>query len=333
MLRVDLSHQADLAIREVDPLDAPVAYRVKDSRRPLSPFGGHVPEYEIRSFDGGLWWPLVGHEGPVSGQTFLELAAAGHQSARLTLDPDAWVSHSERPTAAVYFARHKARRLLETTQPERWSRVLHGSHGVIICGGMIYVDAGEPIWFGKELRDDRIDLLIGCSSLDRRGSIHHDVPGLSNGTRLTCAADGLAFGLDEIEREVRALRSRAIHVGVCSEIVPQIILHRPDAGAVLCERSLAMCLWFSMRRRESWSHSLQEALPALATAHAPHASLNDLNCRDVLVQVASLETGDDPELDKLIMTARDIKRRLTSFGASFLAEEDEIILGEIAADL
>lgn len=330
VLAIDLSHRADLAIREVDPHAAPVAYRVKALTVSLPHSSERIREYEIRSFDGSFWWPLVGDEGLLRGSKFLELAAAGHRSARLAFDPDAWLPHRELPAAEIYFARHKARQLLETTQAERWNRVLRGARGVIICGGFIYVEAGEPIWFAEEWEQDRLDVLIGCSSLDRAGSIYHDVPGPSKGGRLMCAADGLAFGLDELQAEMRALRGKTALVEVHSEIEPLMILHRPDAGAVVCERAMARSLWYSIRRRESWSRALQEALPALATAHAPSASLQDLNCREVVAQLAALETGGDPEYDKLIMAARNIKRRLTSFGASFLAEEDDAALDEHA---
>jgi len=330
VLAIGLSYRGDLAVREVDLQAAPVAYRVKDMTG-LPQCSERVAEYEIRSFAGALCWPLVGDEGLLSVSTFLDLAAAGHASARLTFDPDAWRPYSsESSTADVYFTRHRPRKLLESNQSELWNRVLHGASGVIFCGGFVYVDAGEPAWFGAVCDDDRLVFRIGCSSLDRAGSIYHQVPGPWQGQRSMCAADGLTFSLDEFEGEVRALREQTPRVQVHSEIEPLTILHRPDAAALLCEQALARSFWHPMRRRESWSLALQEALPALATAHAPNAFVEDLNCREVVAQLASLEVGDDTEYDEFIMTARSIRKRLASFGVSLHAEEDDDALGELA---
>jgi hypothetical protein len=80
---------------------------------------------------------------------------------------------------------------------------------VIFCGGFVYVDAGEPAWFAAASDDDRLVFRIGCSSLDRAGSIYHYVPGPWQDERSMCAADGLAFSLDEFEAEVRLRASRS----------------------------------------------------------------------------------------------------------------------------
>jgi hypothetical protein len=226
VLAIGLSYRSDLAIREVDPQAAPVAYRVKGMTGLLSQCSELVAEYQIRSFDGALWWPLVGDEGLLSGSTFLDLAAAGHQSARLTFDPDAWRPNSELSTADIYFARHKPRTLLENNQAELWIRAVRGSRGVIFCGGFVYVEAGEPVWFAAASADDCLVFRIGCSSLDRAGSIYHHVPGPSQYERSMCAADGLTFSLEEFEGEVRALREQTRLVQVHSEIEPLTILHR-----------------------------------------------------------------------------------------------------------
>jgi hypothetical protein len=330
VLGVSLSYRGDLAVREVDPQAAPVAYRVTGLIGSLAQCSERVARYEIRVFDGRLWWPLVGDEGLLSRSTFLDLAAAGHASARLTFDPDAWRPHSESSTADIYFARHKPRKLLESNQAELWNRVLHGAGGVIFCGGFVYVDAGEPAWFAAASDDDRLVFRIGCSSLDRAGSIYHYVPGPWQDERSICAADGLAFSLDEFEAEVRALREQIPLVQVHSEIQTLTILHRADAAVLLCEQELARSFWHPIRRRESWSRALHKALPALAAARAPNASIEDLNCREVVAQLASLEVGDDTEYDEFIMAARNIRRRLASFGASLYAEEDDAALGALA---
>jgi hypothetical protein len=334
VLAIGLSYRGVLVVREVDPQAAPVAYRVKSLTGPISHCSERVAEYEIRSFDGALWWALVGDEGPLSGSTFLDLAAAGHESARLTFDPYAWRPHRELSTADIYFARHKPRKLLETNQAELWNRAVRGSLGVIICGGFVYVEAGEPVWFAEESGlIDGLGLRIGCASLDRVGSIYHDVPGPYQGARFGCASQGWAFGFDEIEGEMCALRLRTPVLQVHSDIKALSTLHRADTGVLLCERALARSLWYSIRSRESWSLALQEALPALAAAHAPNASVEDLNCREVVAQLASLEIGDDTEYDEFIMTARNIRKRLASLGVSLHAEEDDDTLGELARRL
>jgi hypothetical protein len=59
VLGVSLSYRGDLAVREVDPQAAPVAYRVTGLIGSLAQCSERVARYEIRVFDGRLWWPLV----------------------------------------------------------------------------------------------------------------------------------------------------------------------------------------------------------------------------------------------------------------------------------
>jgi hypothetical protein len=333
VLAIGLSYRSDLAVREVDPQAAPVAYRVRSMTGLLPQCSERVEEYEIRSFDGALFWPLVGDQGFLSVSTFLDLAAAGHRTARMTFDPDAWRSHSELSTADVYFERHKPRKLLETNQAELWMRAVRGSRGVIFCGGFVYVEAGEPVWFAEESVDiDGLDLRIGCASLDRAGSIFHDVPGPYKGARSGCASQGWAFGLDELENEMCALRLQTAVLQVHSDIKVLAALHSADTGALLCERELARSLWYSIQSRESWSLALEESLPALARSHV-RSSIEDLNCREVVAQLAALEAGDDTESDDFIMTARNIRKRLASLGVSLHAEEDDDAFAELAGRL
>lgn len=43
-------------IGDIEPDEAPVAYRVQSKSLPLDP--GGLGQYVIRSFEGKLWWPL-----------------------------------------------------------------------------------------------------------------------------------------------------------------------------------------------------------------------------------------------------------------------------------
>jgi hypothetical protein len=43
-----------------------------------------------------------------------------------------------------------------------------------------------------------------------------------------------------------------------------------------------------------------------------------------------LQVGDDTEYDEFIMAARNIRKRLASFGVSLHAEEDDAAFGELA---
>jgi hypothetical protein len=46
-------------IVEVDPLEAPVAYRIASSEP------GYRAAYEVRSFNGSLWWPVADYGNPL----------------------------------------------------------------------------------------------------------------------------------------------------------------------------------------------------------------------------------------------------------------------------
>jgi hypothetical protein len=68
-----------ISICEIDPSDAPVAYRVH-TQDPFSSDRLH----EVRSYDHGFWWPLMPSDGPVSVPRFIEPAADGEVSSFLT---------------------------------------------------------------------------------------------------------------------------------------------------------------------------------------------------------------------------------------------------------
>lgn len=330
VLSVCLSHKDDLAIQEIDPKLTTVAYRVKSAAGPSSRRGECIEHYEIRSFDGLLWWPLVGREGQVSASAFLEMVAGGHQSANLTFDPKATLPFIDAPSENEYFERHRARELISSDRAQHWARVLRGATKVIFCGGVVLVEGGEPVWFGEASPlIDRLDFRIGCSSLDRVGSIKHGVPGLSRGPRLTCASDGLAFGLAELETEMVRLRRQFDSVSVYSEIETLSDRQSADTGVQLCERGLANVLFYNIRNYPTDHQLLISRSPTLAAARGKHASPDDLDFRKVLEELVGL--GDDltERYEEYISAARDIIRRRESIEPCILSEEDNDALGKL----
>lgn len=330
VLSVCLSHTDNLVIQEVDPKLTTVAYRVKRAAGPSSRRGDDIEHYEIRSFAGLLWWPLVGRDGQVSTSTFLEMAIGGHQSANLTFDPKATLPFIDAPSEKEYFERHRARELISSDRAEHWARVLRGAAKVIFCEGVVLVEGGEPAWFGEASPlMDRLNFRIGCSSLDRVGSIKHDVPGPSRGPRLTSASDGLAFGLTELETEMVRLRRRFDAVSVHSEIETSSHRQSAEAGVQLCERGLARVLFYNVRNYPSDHELLMNRSPTLAAARGKHASPDDLDFRQILEDLIGLCDDLNKRYAEYISAARDIIRRRESLGPGILSEEDDDALGRL----
>lgn len=326
IMEVCLSDMVDLAIQKVDPKFAPVAYRVRTVGDTL--LGKRcVDAYEIRNYDNRLWWPLLGANGPIDPATFKELAAVGHPTPSSLFNPETILPFIDAPSADAYFDRHPARELHGSNSGEQLARVQRAATGIMFCGDSVLVEAGEPIWFAQTSPlEDCVEFRIGCSSLDRTGSIDHDLPGPSVGWRRSLGSDGRAFDLAEFESQKERLLGEIKNRSVSSRIEtwsgPQPI----DTGARFCQRALVRLLVHRTRERASIWWPLREKLPTLDRMRGPEDCTKDSDCRDVLLEFVEVD-----DIDGMfgVATARDIIRRNHSFQNRTLSAEDDDFLASL----
>jgi hypothetical protein len=313
--RADLTGECEVAIREIDPADAPVAYEITCLKS-----GSH---HEIRIFDGSLWWPMLENSVPLRATDFMAMAKNDRETASAILDPSHRTYDELRPTFEEFFENRVVR---EKGFRSAWSERSVGAEReasrMIFCEGHVLVEAGDPVWYALLVHEtrDSYDLFIGHSALDRRNAAGYSTPGPDRGIRLTSARMARAFGLDEIEAAFGSLSGRLIQYK--SEIVARQDLSTGPA-AELCARALAHYLWEKAR----WYPGLRCAIPAIASAHG--APPEELPVRQMMEQLAMYQDPyENRNISFLITDARRILERLSALER--LAEEDTTALAALA---
>lgn len=179
-----------IVVREADRLDAPVAYAVTAK-------SGTQPNYDIRLFDGKLWWPLfVGHK-PLTAETYAASLddAAGCFLRSLHLSPST-LSAPRGFTTAHLNADVTISQIFMSTRESAWNGANHTAARTLFVEVLVYQEGGKPGFFGRPSDGE-----IGSSLSFRIG-------GLANGKRHP--ADRWHLG-------VPATRRRSARVGAtCS---------------------------------------------------------------------------------------------------------------------
>ena len=131
-----------ISVRDIAPEFAPVAYRIEPGELDSIPLDR---PYDVRYFEGSLWWPLLSIEGPIVATRFIELAGKGCAAVLLAIDPSIPVPYREWPLKAFgdFAVRTEANPV--TTKDERWAWTRRNALRVIFCGGVVLLEAGEPI--------------------------------------------------------------------------------------------------------------------------------------------------------------------------------------------
>lgn len=320
--------EGQVVVSTVEPDAAPVAYRVSDidglAERCL-----HGSPYSVRSYRGSLWWPLIGSRGFIEIADFVRLAAEGDEGALLAVDPTIETPLKVSPLRPEdYFEQNPCRRMGNSTNGERWARAHIGSSRMTFCEGKVYVEAGEPVYYlvHSAVRG-AFDVKVGPSSLERRGTGAIAVPGPSEWDRLECARRGAAFAIGEVDEEIRTLLDRGNSVSGRPKIETLLQCHASDTAALSCARAMAEFLLNEARREGYWTDSLRRSVPILASTRDSDATTENLPHREVLEQLAaSRDQAVRNEFFNEIRDARDVLRRLRSFGHGSFATEDEAAL-------
>jgi hypothetical protein len=316
-----LNDECPVAIREIDPAAAPVAYEITS----LGP-GGRDEVHRIRSFGGSLWWPVADNSGPLKASDFLALTRNDWDAASAILDPLRRTYDLRRPSTDEFFNNTSiSKKGCSSTRVERSNGAERDASRMIFCEGRVLVEAGDPVWYAvsdDETRDG-FGLFIGHSALDRRNGAGYSTPGPDRGVRLTSARLARAFGLSEIEARLCSLRARRIRYK--SEITATQN-RATGPAAELCARAWAHYLW-----EIAWRYpDLRKAMPAVADAAHPNPPPEALPHRQMLEQLVSIQDSNlEKRLSFLITDAHQILERLRALEG--LAEEDDAALARLFA--
>jgi hypothetical protein len=321
---VEFSSEGLVHIRKIDAQDAPPAYRIVRTDNQSSP-----EPYLVRSFAGSLWWPLLDAEGFVSPSGFVELASAGAPAVLVRLGVQRGWPRQDSPQE--FYKDNPYKKIVACTRDQQWAHAQRGAaEKVVFCGETVLFEAGEPIYFiVPPWAPTRFKIVAGASSLDGNSDSGYRLAGPSPVTGLGSARCGFAFGIEEIDDEIRRLADRT-NDGYESKIEPLIERCRFDAAVLACASAFIDLLWGNAQLDSARSRLLLEILPCLAEAGRDIERIRRRPHQEVLEQVASI--ADHPgrrDFSSEIARANDILRRLNTLCPAPLAEEDDAALSRL----
>lgn len=304
-----------VAIRNVSAQQAPIAFII-DADLPA----GMTSSYPIREFDGGFWWPVRHSGGYVGVDQFSERLERTDGDALFTIDPTAELRYHAYPydSPASFFERVPVRRIQDSTLEARWAAAHRGAMRVMVCDGLIHIEAGEPVFFIVDTGAGQLEMVAGPCSLDRADG--YQVAGPSRFDRMIAAMHGLAFGIDERSDEIALLSKRGVSVQIRDDIEVLTDVKPTSAARTLCSEQLADAIWRAGRRERS---RLPDALPVVRGFWALDR-FDPAQHRTVLEQlVATTDSLVKEVFRQEILDAREILRRL-QFGPLTQEEEDAL---------
>jgi hypothetical protein len=320
---VYLSEEVSISVREIDPIAAPVAFRIyTQDAFPL----WHL--HEVRSHDRALWWPLMGYDGPMSVAQFQEHAADGTMSSFLTFNPSHERSFPDGPSFAEFVNNFPKHRFGESDRAIQLLRTSRGAARVAFCDGHIFVNAGEPVWYaiGSAVHGG-VDLWLGHEALDRENMRLFWTAGPNWYAQRSCCNRSRAFGLGEISSEIKRLAGDDVPVTYRSQIEIVIDQYLPETAALMCARHQLESIWEMAFHRSS----LRAAVPLLGAA-AVRVVPKDIDAGRMLAQLAAVEDQNFRQTyGVVVVSAQDILRRLDALGCGPLSQEDEDALAALGS--
>ncbi|MBB4366763.1 hypothetical protein GGD65_007837 [Bradyrhizobium sp. CIR18] len=154
-LGVHLAENVIIIVREIDPSEAPNAYRIHAGAECFDDYPEQL--HVVRSFEGSCWWPLMTDDGPVSVLQFIEFAAEGELGSFVAFDDQTRLAQRSGPLDPP---RTNSAIVANFPAPLGWARSTPKSSGwrtptrKSICGR-----ASKPFW-------------ISTSPNARRASVH-----------------------------------------------------------------------------------------------------------------------------------------------------------------
>jgi hypothetical protein len=262
-------HEEHVSIDIVDPEAAPAAYEV----RLAAEADGRTPTYRILSYDDRLWWPLGGGCGrALHHESFAFMLEKSIAQALIAFAPSFANCTARRPLNPI----PREYELVDDNFNSLGDCLSHAQRGAsetIICAGRVFVKAGEPIFYAvPDENDPRLCALhIGISDEDREGGgTELSEPGPARSDRRTIARRGHAFGIDELDEGLNAMRERGYRLQRCCEVDVLIEKHRTETAPLLCARELADFLFEASLGIDRKADGLRDSVPVIRAADSAH---------------------------------------------------------------
>ena len=314
-----------VAIRTIAADAAPVAFRIHTISDDDCEDTG--PSCSVRSFEGGVWWPLFDFNGPVSPREFTAAASQGTRRALTALGCTTDMEHPSALWEDDFEKKYLRCRLRETTFDSQRRLVEHGAAGVMFLDNEVLISAGPPVCFSvTDWNTEESHIMVGPSSFYPVPEHGYRLSGPTVHQRRCAAENGLVFRSNELEK----LRTQACiqtDLLICSWIESLMPIDEGDAPGI-CSRFFADLLNKHAASEWHMDHpALRRHVLGLAAAGKPAAGLSQTNDRDLLEQFAAVDWSHvSPSIVPRANIARQILGRLGSEpNAVLTSEEDEAV--------
>jgi len=314
-----------LILRAPTDAEAPVAYRIAQT----GPKDDALAAFEIRSFDRQLWWPVLDNRNRRrASKDFLDGLAAGDcyplEVIQLGNVP---LQSSSKPTFDEWLARTSVREVVQTSRDTQVAWAQRGASETMICEDVVYVAAGEPMYFGlssEHAGDCVFSLSVGATPWAAFLGFTNRIPGLHRDERRSALFDANVFDVLTMDKDIARLEGDGFSVRFDSKV--EIVGNSTGAGNALhmCANAALLRLLMEKPIAAAFRERIPDGVrPRVAT------DLIALDvCQEVLRDIVELYPPSDLGciFRDDILCAQSVLRRFTPS----LAQEDEEALASLS---
>jgi hypothetical protein len=309
-----------LTIRAPTDAEAPVAYRIVRT----NPQDDTQTDYDIRHFDGQLWWPVLDNknvrraaDGFLNGLVEGDCYPLG--ILRVSGVP---LRSSSKPTFDERFREMRVREIVRTSRETQLAFAQRGASETMMCDDTVYVAAQEPFYFGipGEWARRELSLVVGATPSTPSLGYANRIPGPDIDRRRSALFATRVFGVHDLDKDMALLRQEGFSVRLGSKIEILRDLTVPESALQMCANATLSRLF----RDKSVAAAFQERLLGDAWKSAATSSIPLEICREVLRDIVELFAPDNEDCfspDDLLC-ARSVLRRL---GPALTDEDNEAL--------
>lgn len=311
---------AEVSIASPDVSEAPPAFRVetRTGEQATPTF------YEIRSFDGRLWWPLHNRAGtPMDVALFMEGLAAGRHESLYILN-SSWQFFSGHQLPYKDLMARIGYRFVHDESDAAYAEAQQGAAQIMFCGDVVHAVGGPPVFFGCRAfgsTDGVISVRIG--RLQQVSRLPVVGP---HGTECYFAQqNGLVFDAATLDSDLALLRSKGHPIGLVEK------LETFESELAVNDEALRASADGVVRRLFELSMDLlpyyRDFVPAASLETTELLPLE--TCRDLLIDVVERTWPRDRELAAVLSWAAMVEQRLRRIPRPPLSSDDDDALGSL----
>jgi hypothetical protein len=277
--------QGAVAIYDVTDREAPLSYRVISCAQ-------SGPGYEIRSFQGRIWWPVFDGSRALSVDAFIaELDDPnGCFLAAMNLSPSTLYS-SRNVTTRRFDEDFSIRHILASSKEDRLTLAQRAASRLLVCDGYLYQEGGEPAYFGTPSdKCDTARLRIGGLQLGHNQPGDRWQLGLSASQRRRAAFRSYVFHIDDADEACSVLKSEGFRP-VFNQIATVVGgAPRKMEAAEFCADAVARAILNPAARLSNDYHATMMTFSAFANSDG---LIPIQICREILREALAVVTPSD----------------------------------------